>query len=392
MNNTVAIFVQHYLSPSMTFIYRQLKGSEKYYKPVVLCSFIKENLDLFPHSELYYKPKISYKFFRNKYLRIFNNPYFKNSYAPQLNSTQENFFIKKLTENSAKIIHAHFGPSGIEVLPLAKKLNLPLVVTFHGYDASTLLKNINYVLRLKELFDYAYIISVSNAMHNELLELGANESKSTVIRCGIPVEKFNYRERTPVHLKMKRGKKIVFLQVSNFVEKKGHRFTIEAFSKIKKFYPNILLVLAGDGILLNDIKKLVHYYNLNDSVEFLGKINENKVSEIMNSSDIFLHHSITSKEGDKEGLPTVLMEAMATGLPCVSTYHAGIPELIKDSINGYLVNESEIENYVNKIKLLLTKENNFSKKSRETVEAEFSLAKSVQALVNTYNKIIGNTI
>ena len=122
MKPSIAIYLQHYLSPSMTFIYRQLKGVEKEFNPIVLTSFIKENLGLFPHSSFYYKPNPLLKFFTKKYLRILHNPYFKNSFTPELNSIQRKFFTQKIVDNQVKLIHAHFGPSGIEVLPVAKSL------------------------------------------------------------------------------------------------------------------------------------------------------------------------------------------------------------------------------------------------------------------------------
>ena len=263
-----------------------------------------------------------------------------------------------------------------------------MIVTFHGYDASTLLKSEEYMSRLRELFKYAYVIAVSHEMHNKLLSLGVDKNKSSVVRCGIPIEKFLYKPRIPILDKMRQNQVIKFLQVSNFVEKKGHRYTLEAFNKVKNIYPNISLVFAGSGVLIEYIRKLVHQYNLSEYVEFKGKVKENEVSKLMYESDIFLHHSVTSGNGDKEGLPTVLMEAMATGLPCVSTYHAGIPELIKDGYNGYLIQEKDIDDYVCKIQMLLTSGNNFGKSSRETIEREFSLQISIERLVRLYNNLI----
>jgi len=390
MKPNIAIYLQHYLSPSMTFIYRQILGVSNSFSPFVLSSHKVENLNIFPFDRVYLKPR---NLLRIKTNRITNKIYGRHkllSRKPKISSNQKKFFTKIISNNNVKLIHAQFGPSGIEILPIAKDLNVPLVVSFHGYDGSILLKYEDYKKNLKRTFEYSYVIVPSHFMLNELNEKVGKIFKYSIINYGIPLDDFRYVQRVSVKNKVDRDEEITFLQVSNFVEKKGHFYTISAFRELLKFYPNVQLVLAGDGYLKGEIQELVNKMGLNNNVIFPGVVNHNQVSDFMNKADIFLHHSITSSEGDKEGIPNVIMEAMATGLPCISTNHAGIPELIKDGINGLLIEEKDINSYIEKMKELLEKDNDFSIQARKTIENDFNLDIQVEKLKTIYSELINN--
>ncbi|MHA1989267.1 MAG: glycosyltransferase [Promethearchaeota archaeon] len=382
----IAFYLQHYLTPSMTFIYRQLKGVENTFNPFVLCSNKLENLDLFPYGNIYHKRRNLIYF---KESRIFSKIYGYHtilSSKPQISNRQNKFFKKVLLNNEVKLIHAHFGPAAIEILPLVQKLNLPLIVTFHGYDASSLLRYEVYKRSLLPLFKYSRIITVSEFMKDVLIQNGADSDKINIVRCGIPVDKFQFIEREAANKKYNNQRKIKFLQISNFVQKKGHEYTIEAINRVINYYSNIQLILAGSGPLLNEIRQLVKIREIDSKVIFTGKVDEEQVLKLMKDADIFLHHSITTESGEQEGIPTVIMEAMATGLPVVSTHHAGIPELIKDGVNGFLVEERNIEEYVKRIVDIVEKENEFPKASRETIERNFNLEKEVKKMIEIYSK------
>jgi len=388
MKPSVAIYLQHYLSPSMTFIYRQLIGVKDIFNTIVLCSDNLENTNLFPFNKISFKQRNFLSFKKSKIVTKIYGTHKLLSLQPVLSKSQSKYFISNLIENKVKLIHAHFGPSGLEILPIAKEINIPLVCTFHGYDASILLKYDNYVRNLKELFSYAHIITVSEEMKHRLIKIGANPEKIRVVRCGIPVDIFNFSERNNLAKKLKEKKVVNYLQVSNFVEKKGHVYTIEAFNLLLKNNPNSHLTLAGGGRLFNKIKELVIEKNLSDYVTFTGTVNEEKVKKLMFEADVFVHHSVTSERGDKEGVPTVLMEAMATGLPVISTFHSGIPELIDDGINGLLVEERDIKSYSEKMYEILFIGNRFSNSARNKVNEKFNLSENVSHLIDIYKNLI----
>jgi len=386
----IAIYLQHYLAPSMTFIYRQLKGAEKKYDPSLLCSDRVENRDKFPFEKLFLKRR---NFIRIKKSRYYNKLFGSHtllSINPRISLGQSKYFSQILHKNDVKLIHAHFGPSGIEILPLARDLNIPLIVSFHGYDGSILLKYENYNQKLKKIFEYSHVLVPSRYMLNELRERVGNLVNYSIVYYGIPLDDFCYVNRASLKNKVDKDEKLTFLQVSNFVEKKGHFYTVSAFKELLNFYPNAQLVLVGDGYLKGEIQELANNLGLNKKIIFPGEVDHKQVSKFMSKADVFLHHSVTSTKGDKEGIPNVIMEAMATGLPCISTVHAGIPELIKDGINGFLVEERNVKSYVQKMIQLVNSSSNFSYEARDTVESDFNLDLQNEKLIKIYNSLMNS--
>jgi len=379
---TVAIYQQEYLTISMTFIYRQLKGLNEKFKLLVMANRL-NNVDIFPWEYIYSKPKTSFK------EKAINKLYklIKYKYAA-LSNQQYNYYKNLLIKENVKLVHAHFGPSGLEILPPVKELKIPLLVTFHGYDASMLLENRKYVAQLGELFDYAHIITVSKNMKDRLVKYGADPSKIKVHYIGAPLQDFAFHNRKALNEKAKNNELIKFLQVSNFVEKKGHKYTINAFKKFISFYPNSRLILAGDGPLKNSMEDLCNELNLNNHVQFVGKVTKPEVIKLMKEADVFLHHSVTAENGDQEGIPTVLMEAMGTGLTVISTYHSGIPELIIDGYNGFLVHEKDIKEYVEKLKYVLSTDNSIRKNAHNYVNKKFNIEIQNKELGDIYKFII----
>jgi glycosyltransferase involved in cell wall biosynthesis len=384
----IAIYLQHYLSPSMTFVYRQLKSAEEKYQPIVLCSDKLENEKLFPFESIYFMQRNLMELKNSRILgKLVGWNYFLGI-NPTLSKRQNQYFSEILVANKTKLIHAHFGPSGLEINRIAKKLNIPLIVTFHGYDASVLFQYKKYKRRLvEELFDYAKIITVSELMKKEFIKLGAKKERIEVIRCGIPVEIFKFQERLSIQDKIKQGLEINFLQVSNFVEKKGHEYTVKAFFNFIKIYKNAKLILAGDGPLKDKIYLLCQKLELLKHVEFPGLVNQEQIVELMGSADIFLHHSVASNNGDKEGVPTVIMEAMASGLPVISTIHSGIPELIDNNQNGILVPEKDINAYSKSLLEIKNLPPDIGKKARFKVLQCFNLCDETQKLFNLYERV-----
>lgn len=380
----VAFYTKHYLTISMTFIYRQLNGISKWYNPVVLTSFT-DNLDLFPFDPIYVKGKGHFieRVYSKLYKRVFGM-------RTGLTLQQWNYWKDVLIKHDVRLIHAHFGDSGLYILPLAKALRIPLLVTFHGYDASSSLRNKMYLSGLKDLFDYAHIIVVSKTMAERLIAIGADPSRLEVNYYGIPVDDFRYTERVPIYEKVKKGDRIEFLQVSSFVEKKGHKYTVMAFREFLSSYPSSRLTLAGDGPLRHDIEKLCFDLGIDDKVSFIGRVTQKEVIDLMTHSDVFLHHSITAEDGNQEGIPNVLMEAMSTGLPVVTSDHSGIPELVRDCIDGYLVREKDINGYVHKLNDLLKSDVRFGVNGAERVNLHFNLNKQIKSLADIYENLIDN--
>lgn len=377
----IAIYPQHYLTISMTFIHRQLMGVSDDFSPIVFASSV-DHLDLFAHEPIFSKKANYIEKACCKLYKIFTGKY------TFLSPRKARYWKGLLKSYDAKLIHAHFGPSGLEMLPLAMGLNIPLIVTFHGYDASSLLENASYRSGLKGLFNYAHIVAVSRDMRDRLIAVGADPAKTMTHYIGIPLEEFNYVERIPISQKIKDGSRLEFLQVSNFVEKKGHEYTILAFRNFLLKYPNSRLTLAGDGPLRDRIKAACAESRISEKVRFTGQVTKKQVIPLMTEADVFLHHSVTAKNGDKEGIPTVIMEAMSTGLPVISTFHSGIPELIEDGINGYLIEERDVKGYTEKMLGLLDSRINLGKQASSTIAERFNMANQNARLKELYREVI----
>jgi colanic acid/amylovoran biosynthesis glycosyltransferase len=135
------------------------------------------------------------------------------------------------------------------------------------------------------------------------------------------------------------------------VEKKGIPFAIEAFARTKNKYPQTRLKIIGDGYLKDTIEELIRQCDLQDRATLVGF--HTQVKEEMANADIFILPSHTSKRGDKEGTPMVLMEAQAMGLPVISTFHAGIPEVVIDGETGFLVKEKDVDALADRLAYLL---------------------------------------
>jgi colanic acid/amylovoran biosynthesis glycosyltransferase len=381
----IALFSSNYLALSETFIYRQLTGIRPDFQPIVICcNRINENDKIFPFSPICEAPKRTFtEKCIGKILKILS----KNYVIPS--SRHLNYWETKLKENNCKLIHAHFGPAGLYVLPLAKKTRLPLVVTFHGFDISKLLNEKKYVKQLRMLFkDAAKIITVSEHFRRKVIELGCPEHKVIRHYIGVPVEK-----NTATGKNKKNGPKnsIISLQISRFTEKKGHIYTLQAFKKVIDTGIDSQLQFVGEGDTLDSCKNLVKDLGLNDKVQFLGAKPPHEINSYLEKADIYVHHSITPESGDTEGIPISIMEAMSKELPIISTYHSGIPELVVDEKSGYLVKEKDVNDYAEKWISLIKDQSRFQsigEFNRQRIVEHFNLDKQNEVLKDIYQDAI----
>lgn len=377
----VAIYQPHFLSVSMTFIYRQLLGVEDEFHPIVLATRV-NNQNLFPYPRVYVRGRSVRERLFAKVIKA------TTGRIVGMSAARLRFWRRILLKEGVSFIHTHFGTSAVDLLPLVKATRLPLVVTFHGADASSSLNDRGYVEKLKEVFEYSHVVTVSKLMAERLMSLGADRSRTFVHYIGAPVEDFDYVERKELRLKKEAGELITCLQVSNFVEKKGHVYTVEAFRNLARHYPNSRLVLAGDGPLRGHIERHCADLGLVDKVTFVGAVSKPQVIDLMAGADIFLHHSVTARDGDQEGIPTAIMEAMATGLVVLSTFHSGIPELVEDGKSGFLVPERDVEAYTRKLIGALDLGSEISRQAASTIRTNFNQTKQNEALKAIYRQVL----
>lgn len=282
------------------------------------------------------------------------------------------------------VIHIHFGNIALRVLEYFQRTDIPIFISFHGYDASKMLKKPGYPEALSKLFvnNHIHPIFVSNFMLNNVKNAGVNVRHHNILYYGTDVSKF---KRTSHDLPKD---PFIFLQISSFAEKKGHRTTIAAYKKFLENHPesNTRLVLGGGGPGIEEIQEYCNALELSDKVDFKGWVNIDQAKDLMESSHAFIHHSIIAQNGDMEGIPNAIMEAMAMELPVLSTYHSGIPELVENEVNGYLVEENDVDALSESMKKVLSWP--YKPINREKVLNQFEKVKHGELLQKMYKSVL----
>lgn len=291
------------------------------------------------------------------------------------------------SKNRFDIVLCHFGDRGYMGHKLIEqyKIHAPLITFFHGVDMSTSVDVDPGVY--DELFTYLDLaLPISEYWQKRLVGLGYDQEKICVHYLGIDCEKFNYQQR--VHSS---GQLIRFITISRLVEKKGIEYALRAFAEITKENENIEYVLIGDGPLRKSLEKLIKKLGIANKVRLLGSRTQEEIRELSKDAHIFLAPSITAANGDTEGIPVSIMEAMAMGLPVISTHHSGIPELVQDGVTGFLVNEKNVLMLSERMRNMINHPELWSvmgKAGRDRVFAEFNAQKQNDRLVEIFNECI----
>jgi colanic acid/amylovoran biosynthesis glycosyltransferase len=244
-------------------------------------------------------------------------------------------YLDALRRVQPSVVLAQYGPTGAAVREACRLLDIPLVVHFHGFDASRRSVIDEHRLGYRLLFeDAAAIIVVSRPMASRLQELGADATRIFRNPCGVDSEHF--RGAAPA------SSAPVLVSVGRFVDKKAPHLTIDAFAQAHQQVPEARLRMIGDGPLLERCKQQVERLGLQSAVQFLGPQRPAVVQEEMRRARAFVQHSVEAPSGDSEGLPVGILEAGASGLPVISTRHAGIPEAVIEGETGILVDEGDV--------------------------------------------------
>lgn len=298
-------------------------------------------------------------------------------------SFEEKRLLFSLRQEKVDCVLAEYGTTAADSLKVIQYLKLPLVVHFFGFDASV--KNVlkKYSVQYKAVFDYASkVIVVSKKMHEALLDLGCNSTKLQITYCGPDSSFFSLN---PDFNNQQ------FILVGRFVEKKAPYLSIAAFKNVLKEFPDAKLIMVGDGSLLNICKNLVRAWNLGDNIRFTGILKLSEIKSLFQNSIAFVQHSISAEDGDSEGMPVAILDAQAAGLPVLSTYHAGIPDVVINNETGLLVKEFDVEGMTNSM-LRILKENSLAKKlgntGRKRVKEKFTMERHL----GTIEQCIKNTM
>ncbi|MGK5685142.1 glycosyltransferase [Actinoplanes sp. URMC 104] len=297
----------------------------------------------------------------------------------RLRLTGESPHLRRLIQGvRPRLVHAHFGGDGWLVSGAAA--GLPLVVTLHGHDvtrqpATPGLKGVRYRRNLRTVFGRArLLIAVSEEIRRHAIRWGADPDRIRVHHTGVPI---------PALPAVPKQWDVAF--VGRFVEKKGADDLIAALAAVPA-----RSVFVGDGPLFARMQAYAR--ELRIDATFLGARPADEVYRVLAGSRLLAAPSRTAADGDSEGLPTTVVEAMALGLPVVSTRHSGIPEAVADGVTGLLGAEGDREALAAHLRKLLDDpglQASMGAAGRARAEAEFDVTRQSRRLEDLYDELTG---
>ncbi|ASY59428.1 glycosyltransferase [Sinorhizobium sp. CCBAU 05631] len=287
--------------------------------------------------------------------------------------------------NACDVIVAHFGHNGARAARLKKwkRLTPPIVTIFHGYDVGVPLKE-RGLGRYDDLFQHGALnLTVNDYFRRVLIEAGAPEAKVAVHHMGIDLKKIPYEWKSWC------GATVQLISVCRLAEKKGIEFALRALGRLRSTAPALdwRYTIIGDGPLRPELEALAAELGIASRVSFLGSLPHQDVKQWLRRSHAFVLPSVTAENGDVEGIPVALMEAMAAGLTVVSSTHSGIPELIEDGKTGFLAAERDVETLADRLRFIAEHPDEceiIARDARRKVEAEFDM----QALDDDFARIV----
>jgi glycosyltransferase involved in cell wall biosynthesis len=247
-------------------------------------------------------------------------------------------------QHKVSAVLAEFGPLGCWIAPVARACGLPVFVYFRGYDASRKLRSAQTVRAYRAMFAQVDgVFAVSQFLVDNLRRAGLAHENTHVIPSGTNPSLFRPGVKQAGLL----------VGVGRFVPKKRPDLAVRAFAAAAARHPRAQLELVGDGPLLQECRELAVSLGVAERVHFLGGRDHAFVADLLSRAEVFLQHSVTAENGETEGLPSSIQEAMASGAVVVSTRHAGIPEVVIDGETGRLVAENDESAFIQAVGAVL---------------------------------------
>jgi colanic acid/amylovoran biosynthesis glycosyltransferase len=286
------------------------------------------------------------------------------------------------------VVYCHFG----HVAERARRLLRvgffagPLVAVFHAYDLAIWPR-----LRGAGCYDALFaeatrLLPITEHWKQRLIALGADPAKIEVRRMGIDLETFAFRERT-----LEPGDKFALVSVGRLVEKKGFGSSLEALARIRSLLPRpIAYHVVGEGPLRSELETMAQRLGVSDIVSFHGAKTRTEIATLLDSMHVLLAPSMTAADGDTEGLPMVIIEAMGRGLPVIATAHAGIPELVRNGETGWLVPERDASALADAVLEAARSPQHWAaigRAARRTVEERHDLRRLVRELAASFEAL-----
>jgi colanic acid/amylovoran biosynthesis glycosyltransferase len=318
--------------------------------------------------------------------------FFNGNYGAEI-ATLKSFYrtVSLLEDGSYDIIHCQFGTLAPIALAYrdADIIKGKLITTFRGIDISKYVQE-NGIDVYEQLFrEGEFFLANCEFFRDRAVSLGCDPTRIVVHGSGLDCSKFAFKPRSfPADGKVK------IATTGRLVEKKGIEYSIRAVAKLAKTHPNIEYNIIGDGELKIQFEQLITELNIGHIVKLLGWKQQKEIVDILDNCHVFIAPSVTSADGNQDAPVNTLKEAMAMGLPVISTRHGGIPELVQNGISGFLVPERDTEAIATTLEFLIEHPEvweSFGKAGRARVEAKYDMNKLNDELVAIYQQMLEKT-
>ena len=301
----------------------------------------------------------------------------------------ERTFYKELPPdlNEFDIIFCQFGMRGekFALIKQQKKLKCKLVTCFRGADIS------KKILEDPHMYDQLFKVGdlfmpVCKFFKDKLKQLGCPSKKIVVLHSAIDCSQFRFKQRFPDP-----DDSITIISTCRLIEKKGLEYAIRAVAQVHQTHPNIQYLIVGGGKLEEELKQLIKQLNAEEYIKLVGWCTHDEVVTILDNAHLFILPSVTAVDGNQEGIANALKEAMAMGLPVISTYHSGTPELVEHKKSGFLVPERNVNALVSYLEHLINHPEIWpamGRAGRRKVEEEFDMEKENDRLVHIFQQLL----
>jgi len=288
---------------------------------------------------------------------------------------------KILEDHQCQHLHIHFAHVPTQIGMYASSLSkIPFTFTSHANDL------FERGILLKEKVNRSKAaITISEYNRKFMVSQGVDHRKIKLVRCGIDTKKYDF-----IHHQKDINKPPVIISLGRLVEKKGMDTLILSLKNLAESRNDFSAEIAGDGLLMEELKSLVSQHDLTSKIKFKSAIAHDDVFPWMRQADIFVLACKKDSNGDQDGIPVVLMEAMAVGIPVVSTEISGIPELIQDGVSGFLAKPNDPESLAEAIERVLNGSKpiaQITKAARQRIVDEFDQDKNIDRLLDIFNQI-----
>lgn len=286
------------------------------------------------------------------------------------------------------VIHCQFGTIGPAALMFQQAgfLQGKLVTIFRGIDISRHVQEQGEDV-YNELFAKGdFFLANCEFFRRRAIKLGCDPAKIVVHGSGINCQKFAFRPRQPPT-----DGPVRIATTGRLVEKKGIEYAICAVAQVAQVYSNIKFCIIGDGPLKASLQNLIDELEVTSIVKLLGWKNQQEIIDILDTCQIFVAPSVTAKDGNQDAPVNTLKEAMAMGLPVISTYHGGIPELVEDGVSGFLTPERDADAIAEKLRYLIDHPEvwpQMGQAGRAQVEELYDMNKLNDELVKLYQQLL----